>query len=163
MSTHSPQKTKRSAGITILFWLLLLSALLNLAVGILSIYASEYLESGGQIPILAELEDEKFFTERGEFFVEGIWYSVIGVVQLVIAVGFARQRRWAWVMAMTWQAVKLLVEVAAAFVGGGNLITMLFAILIVFLLNQSDVRRAFGILPKPDESSTPPLRALDIN
>ncbi len=163
MSTPSPQKPKRSAAITILFWILLLGALLNLFIGVLSVYASEFFESGGTLPILAEEENEEFFTERGEFFVEGIWYSIVGSVQFVIAIGFARQQRWAWVTAMSWQALKLLVEVAAAFVGGGNIVTMLFAIPVVFLLNQSDVRRAFSILRTPNESSSPPLRALDVN
>ena len=163
MPANSLQKPKRSAAITILFWILLLGALLNVFIGVLSVYASEFFESGGTLPILAEEENEEFFTERGEFFVEGIWYSIVGAGQLIIAIGFARQQRWAWVAAMTWQAMKLLVEVATALVGGGNIMTMLFAILVVFLLNQSDVRRAFSILREPNESSSPPLRALDVN
>jgi hypothetical protein len=45
-----------------------------------------------------------------------------------------------------------------------DVLTLVFAILLVFVLNQSDVRHAFGITRQQNDPSTiKPLRSFDVN
>lgn len=164
MSTFTLPKPKTPIAVTLLTWLLLLTSLLNIAAGALSVYASEILEEGNTIPILAELESEETFTEPGEWFVEGIWYMLVGAGQLIITFGFWRQKRWAWVAAMSWQALKLLVEVSSALSDRVEPLPLAVAIVLVFMLNQSEVRRVFAIRPQANEPTRiTPLRSFDSN
>lgn len=165
MATTPPSKPKRPAAVTIAGWILLLGALLNILVGVLFLYASNILTQDPNAVIIFEEDDESpnLLTDSGEEVAQGVGDLVLGIVQLAISIGFWRQQRWAWVAAMSWQALKLLFEIASVFVGGGTLITILFASLLVFLLNQSDVRRAFNIRRSENESPPPPIRSLDVN
>lgn len=164
LTATAEAKKKRPVIVTVLTWLLILGALLNIVLGVLSIYASEILESGGTIEILASVEDERLFSDAGEWLVEGTTYLVVGIVQAVFAIGFWRQRKWAWVGEMTWQALRILLSVATALAGNLEPFSLALSILLIFLLNQSDVRRIFGIRYQPNES-TPitPLNAFDSN
>lgn len=155
---------KRPVIVTVLTWLLILGALLNITLGVLSIIASEIIESGGTIEILASDADDGLLSEPGEWLLEGAGYLFVGIVQAVFAIGFWRQRRWAWVGEMTWQALRILLSVAGALAGNLEPFSLALSILLIFLLNQSDVRRIFGIRYQPNES-TPitPLNAFDSN
>lgn len=164
MATNSPSKPKRPPAVTIAGWILLLGALLNILVGVLFLYASNILTQDPNAVIIFEDEESPdLLTDSGEELAQGIGDLLLGIVQLAITIGFWRQQRWAWVAAMSWQALKLLFEIASVFVGGGTGITILFASLLVFLLNQSDVRRAFNIRRPENEPSLPPIRTLDVN
>jgi hypothetical protein len=163
MSTPSPRKQKRPAAITIAGWILFLGALVNLAVGALFVYAADLSISDPETIIILEDEDSTaVFTEQGEFAVQGAVSLILGAIEFVFVFGFWRLLRWAWIGAMSWQALKLLLELAAVFLGGGSVISILFAAIVVFLLNQADVRRAFQI-PRANESFPPTLRPFDIN
>lgn len=163
MSTESPRKQKRPPAITIAGWILLFGALLNLAIGALYLYAADLSSNPSGPVIIFENEDsEQLFTEQGELVTQGAVSIVLGAVELLFVFGFWRLQRWAWIGAMSWQALKLLLEIAAVFVGGSNMLTILFAGIVVFLLNQTDVRRAFQIL-RSNDSSSPTLGAFDIN
>lgn len=165
MTPQATRPEKRPAAITILTWILFLSAVVNILIGIFELWDLSDLHNGlNSIEIIAPLDTDEVFTPDGAIYMRAVWLVVVGVVQLGITFGFWRVQRWAWVMAMTWQALKLLTGVATAFLGSVEFFPLFFAILIVLLLNQTDVRRAFGILPKPDESAgTTPLRIFESN
>lgn len=157
---------KRAAAITIAGWILLVGALVNLVSGVLYLYGSELLTSNANtVEIFSEGDAAQVdpLTQQGEFAAQGVIDLFLGVVQLVITFGFWGQQRWAWVAAMSWQALKLLFEIASVLNGGGTMLTILFASLLVLLLNQNEVRRAFQIQPPEDESSSPSIRSLDVN
>lgn len=156
-------KPRRPIAITLAGWILFIGALLNIIFGLLFVYASGVLsQAPNAVVIFTEEGDDTTLTEKGADTVQGAIDLVLGVVQLVITIGFWRMQRWAWVAAMSWQALKLLFEIASVFLGGGTLITILFASLLVFLLNQADVRRVFNIQPE-NESSSQSVRILDSN
>lgn len=162
METASNSSRKRPVVVTILTWILVIGSLLNLAIGIISLAALGYELQGGEITIMAGDEGTELFTDQGELFVEGVWYTLVGLVQLVITIGFWRTKRWGWVAVMTLQALNLLMDVANALAGNPGVISLGISILLVLLLNQSDVRRTFGILRNPNEpAAVTPLNSLD--
>lgn len=158
------RKPVRLPAVTIAGWILFLGALLNLLFGFLFIYASGFMtQHQGSVVILEVQDKQQALTPEGADIVKGTVDILLGIVQVVFTIGFFRMQRWAWVGAMSWQALKLLFEIASVFLGGGTLITILFASLLVFLLNQADVRRTFRIQPENESSSSPPVRILDSN
>lgn len=157
-------KPVRPLAITITGWILFLGALLNLLFGFLFIYASGFMSEHQSSVVILEVQDkQQTLTTQGADLVKGAIDILLGIVQVVFTIGFFRMQRWAWVGAMSWQALKLLFEIASVFLGGGTLITILFASLLVFLLNQADVRRTFRVQSENESSSSPPVRILDSN
>jgi len=155
---------KRPVAVTILTWVLILSSLGSILIGALSIASFVIEFEGGKIVILNEDASDDVLTDQGELAFDGIWYSIVGIVQLVITIGFWRLKRWAWVAAMSWQALKLLVDVANGLAGSPEVVALVISILLVLLLNQSDVRRVFGIRRNTNESApTPTLSTRDVN
>lgn len=162
MANAPKPSRKRPVAVTILAWVLLLGSLLSIIVGALSIFSYVVLSEGGEIVVFDEDIGEEALTDEGELLLEGIWYSFVGVGQLIITIGFWREKRWAWVAAMSWQALKLLVDVTNGLIGNPEVIALSVSILLVLLLNQSDVRRVFGIRRNTNEPApTTPLNSLD--
>lgn len=162
MTTDPKPSGKRPLAVTILTWVLVLSSLGSIAIGGLSIASFVIEFEGGRIVVFDEDIDDQVLTDQGELALDGIWYSIVGVVQLVITIGFWRLKRWAWVAAMSWQALKLLVDVANGLAGNPEPLALGLSILLVLLLNQSDVRRVFGIRRNSNEpASTPTLNSFD--
>ena len=162
MSEPPPQKRQRPTAITIVGIILFLTALVNLALA--AIYFAAVYEDWSRAPaFFAPPESDDLFTEFGQNNVEAVTYAVLGAVQLVIWIGFWRVKRWAWVAAMSWQALKLLVELGNYSAGHVEAPALVSAIVVVFLLNQADVRHAFGILRRENEPSEPPLRIRSVN
>lgn len=165
MSTTAPAKPKRPIAIAISGWILFIGALLNILIGILFLYAAGgFVRDPDAVIIFTDEDLAESEMHQEQLITEGVIDLVLGIVQLAITIGFLRVQHWAWVAAMSWQAVKLLFEIASVLLGGGTLIAILFACLLVFLLNQSDVRRAFNIRRQENEpSSVTTLGSFDSN
>lgn len=164
LDSPASSKKRRPIAITIVGVLLIVTAFLNIALGVFLVWVNNVALPQGT-NIMAELElTDGDLTDPVDILFEGVIYTVLGIVQLVIGIGFWRLARWAWVAAMSWQALKLLLELLNFFIGEIEPVSLIFAILLVLLLNQSDVRRVFGILQHESESSsTAPNRPLDVN
>jgi hypothetical protein len=165
MSEPEKTKKKRPAVVTILTWLLMLGAILNIIVGVAGLVSMTVNDADIQLEILIQGdESEQVLTDTGEDLVLSSWLLIVGVVQLVIAIGFWLQRSWAWVAAISWQALNLLVEIALALSGTLEAFALVVSIVLILLLNQSDVRRIFGITRQKNEPiPTKPLRTFDSN
>ncbi len=146
-------KKKRPAVITIVALFILLSAVLNMGGGALLVWAG-YLGETGNPEILHELATgDPDFADPETVLVIGIETLVIGVVELVIFFGFLGVKEWAWTAAISWQALSLLLELAHYFQGTVNPLALGLAVLLVFILNQSEVRRQFGVIKSTNEFS----------
>jgi hypothetical protein len=155
-------KHARPALIPVVAIILVLSGILTILYGI-----GEILESDGYLIIrtdnvIAPADAEEYFTPQGELLVDGLAQIVVGVGQLILAVGFWAVRRWAWAAVMTWQAFQLLIILGFFLWGDPPDWTLIFPILIVFLLNQTDLRRAFGVIERENEPTRPALRPRDV-
>ena len=63
---------------------------------------------------------------------------------LVVTVGLARLRPWAWLWGMTIQGLRLLIGLISYFRGDPYAFSMIVPLIAVVLLDQAPVRRAFG-------------------
>ncbi len=156
---------KRPAVVTILTWLFLIAALVDILIGATGLFALTLPEADLRLEfLLDENVPEQLFADTSEQLVLSGWLLIVGIVQFVIAIGFWRQRTWAWVAMVSWQALSLLVEITLAFVGTIEPLPLFVPVVLILLLNQSDVRRIFGITRQKNES-TPikPLNSFDSN
>jgi hypothetical protein len=71
--------------------------------------------------------------------------AVLAAVSVVVTIGLARVRPWAWLWAMTVLGLRLLVGLIAYFRGDLYTFTLLVSVVAVLLLDQEPVRRAFGV------------------
>jgi uncharacterized membrane protein (DUF2068 family) len=69
--------------------------------------------------------------------------TAITIIGLVIAAGLWGLKRWAWSAVMIWTGVNLAGALFGYFHGQPDYAAMAEGIVVVFYLNQRDVRRAF--------------------
>ena len=162
MSETVTEKNKRPLVITIVGILLILTALYGLILGTLMLISILETETLNAATLLAPADSPEVFTYLGDEVLSAIILIATGLVQLIICIGFWRTRRWAWVAAITWQALKLLLGLAASFFVDAAAFSVVFSVILVFLLNAAEVRYAFGIRTHENESNNlTPLNALD--
>jgi hypothetical protein len=82
-------------------------------------------------------------TPEGERLVLASVYLFFGAIALAILVGFLLLRKWAWSAAMTWTALTLGVGLVAYFAGEPHYLSMLAGVVLLLVLNQAAVHRAF--------------------
>ncbi len=162
MSQTVTEKNKRPLVITIVGILLILTALYGLIMGSLMLVSIFETGSISVSDILEPSDSPQVFTQLGDELLGAIFMIATGLVQLVICIGFWRGRRWAWVAAISWQALKLLIGLGASFFVDAAAFSVIFSVILVFLLNAAEVRHAFGIRTNENESNQhTPLNALD--
>lgn len=71
--------------------------------------------------------------------------ALIAVGSVIASIGMLRLRPWAWLIAMTLQAVTLVELLFAYFAGQPNYVSMLLGAGIVLYLNTRSVRQAFEL------------------
>src|SRR5262245_37438080 len=163
METTVTGKKKRPLGVTIALWGILISGLLNLLGGLALLLSSETVQSGIPQELVVDGEVDGFFTDEGELLFGGIAGIIIGVGVLAISIGFWRCRRWAWVSAMTWLVIGLLVDLVQSFVSQTDVFTFVLSIVLIFVLNHAEVRHAFGIERSTNDPPPAPIGTLDVN
>ena len=76
----------------------------------------------------------------------GSWVRLaLGILGLVILIGFLQQKRWSWVAFVTWLALGLVRTLALYFLGAPDYDVMLMGVVLMLLLNQQEVQEAFGV------------------
>lgn len=147
MTRAASPKQKRPIAITIVGLIVFFAALYNLAVGALIIWSANAINDPPEITseILNAHDLPELLADEDVNKVEGILYVFVGAVQMILCIGFWRIARWAWVGIMSWQVVKILLDITGFFAPERPVFSLLLAIITVFLLNQADVRRVFGI------------------
>lgn len=140
-------KTKRPLVVTLLSLWIFLSALVDLFYGGLLFVSTDIIEKPPDVRIAIEQERaaDALLNDQVVTAAEGLLYVALGGLQLVLGVGFWQLRRWAWVGIMTLQALSLLLDLTGLLTGDQPVLSLVFAIVLVFLLNQSNVRQLFGV------------------
>ena len=126
LETAQPER-KRPFGI----YAVIVLQILNVAVNF-----SDFLRAqlGMATTALPNIEDPR---------IAGILSILLAIVLIGVIIGLWRYRRWAWFAAMVLQGIALIVGIWQYFHGGTPYINLLLNTLIVFYLNQRDVRRIF--------------------
>lgn len=165
MSKSASAPRKRSAVVAIVGIFIFFASIANIAFGALLVVSADLVTHYPDIIItLQEGDLSNWLDDPASAGVQGLLYLFLGIVQFVLAIGFWQTKRWAWIGIMSWQALKLLIDITNLLNGERPVLSVLFAIAVVFMLNQSDVRRVFGIIKPKDDSvsnSNPPIRAVE--
>jgi hypothetical protein len=73
------------------------------------------------------------------------------IVGLIVFIGLMRMKRWSWVMLMVWVGISLTIGIIRYFYanlfgfGPADFAVMAADVVLVFVLNQSDVQKIYGI------------------
>jgi uncharacterized membrane protein (DUF2068 family) len=87
--------------------------------------------------------------------------TVHGIFGIVSSIGLLRMRPWAWLMAMIVQGISMILYLADYIRGVPNYVGMIFAVFVVFYLNQRDIQLIFDVARRhsaeaPPTESAPP-------
>ena len=124
-----PPRTRRSRAVSFAAWVLLVEALTLLG--------------GGGLALLPLGTHGLRAVDRLDVALGALAFAV-GWQVLVAALGVWLQRPWAWSVAMTLQALSLAVELTNYFMNHPDYVAMLAGVAVVVVLNQEEVREAFG-------------------
>jgi hypothetical protein len=131
-------RRRRPAALTALGWLLVIEGLLALAIfgALLTVMLAA--QAGALIVDLAALSDP---ADRSPILLSA-GAGLAAVFSLVSGVGLLRLHGWAWLLALITQGVVLLVALADYFLGSPDYLSLALSIVLVYLLNRSDVQQA---------------------
>lgn len=167
MTQSVPVKTKRPFAVTFVCIWIFLAALLDLFYGALLFASTDFVAKPPDVRIAIEQERlaNALLDDQVVDAAEGILYIVLGVVQLVLGVSFWRLKQWAWVGIMSWQALSLLVDLTGMLNDDRPIESLVLSVVLVFLLNQSNVRQIFGVrsLTNQSEHASTSFRTFDSN
>jgi hypothetical protein len=65
------------------------------------------------------------------------------IILLTIAIGLWRLQQWAWFLLMIWVGIQMFFDLMAYFYGREIHASMLISVIIVFYINQREVKKAF--------------------
>jgi uncharacterized membrane protein (DUF2068 family) len=65
------------------------------------------------------------------------------IILLAIAIGSWRLQQWAWFLLMIWVGIQMFFDLMAYFNGREIHVSMLISVIIVFYINQREVKKAF--------------------
>ncbi len=81
-------------------------------------------------------------------------FEIPGIIfQTVITIGFWRLKRWAWFLFMVQLGLNMAFDLGLYFYGDPNYLGMLRDIIMVFYLNQREVRQVFEPKPQVQEAA----------
>jgi uncharacterized membrane protein (DUF2068 family) len=66
------------------------------------------------------------------------------IILLAIAIGLWRLQQWAWFLLMIWVGIHLFFDLMDYFYGHNIHASMLISVIIVFYINQREVKKAFS-------------------
>lgn len=137
-----PRPPSRPRSVTFVGWLEVVQALGALGLGL------AFTLSGGAA--LGGVDNPLLLVATGDPLAElerGLTLLLLSFPILWVSFGLFRMKAWAWLFAMTLQGVVLLVNLFSYFRGRANYFSMALSIVIVFCLNQAEVRQAFKARP----------------
>lgn len=77
----------------------------------------------------------------------GVIALILGVLYLVVAYGLFTLKQWAWIFTIVLQILSIINALYGLFAEGnivGSIISIIIAGVILYYLNQTSVKRAFG-------------------
>jgi len=121
---------KRPFGVTVIVLLIAAYVLFTAAVIYLSIKSQDS-------SIAAQLEQIMNPTQIRAILIAEL------IILLAIAIGSWRLQQWAWFLLMIWVGIQMFFDLMAYFNGREIHVSMLISVIIVFYINQREVKKAF--------------------
>ncbi len=142
MTAALPKKRKRPVAVTIVGTIALFMAIVSFFLGIASIWNTGIVvESQQQQLVIVSSR----LTPEATALVFAVYELVAAAVTIVLMWGFLRLRFWAWISVMVWVGLGLAVQITRYFYGEPGYLRMFLYMLLLFALNQVEVREAFGL------------------
>lgn len=134
---HHPSTRRRSRSVTILAGLHFLQSLVLLGFGIYFVTTAGWSQP--------EVTQATRFLPLALFqgMISGLVTLLLAFLGVVIALALLRLKSWAWMAAIELQGLGLMAALYAYIRGNPNYIGMLISIILVFYLNQQEIRAAF--------------------
>jgi hypothetical protein len=134
---RNPRTPRRSRSVTILAVLHFLQSLVLLGFGIYLVSTTGWSQP--------EATQASRFLPLALFqgMISGVVTLVFALLGAVIAFALLRLKSWAWMAAMELQGLGLIAALYAYLRGNPNYVGMLISIILVFYLNQQEIRAAF--------------------
>jgi hypothetical protein len=132
-------RRRRPRAVTFVGWLLCGEALLLLSVGGINLLSQVWTQG-------ADLNAIGSIVQAGTDLIQvriPVLNTLLGSALLVAGIGLLRMRHWAWLLAMTIEAVSLATALYLYAHGEQHFGAMALSSLIVLALNQREVRQAF--------------------
>jgi hypothetical protein len=141
-NTPQPTKLRRPAIVTIIIALFVLDTITMVAVT--AIYFGEIGVFSEQVAIAirTELSD----VHSPALVVRAILQACLLLAYVVTTIGLIRMRTWAWTSAMVLMGIRLAFGLGDYLFDSPAFDLLIFCVVLVFLLNQHEVRKAFGIV-----------------
>ncbi len=133
------ERRRRPRAVTFVGWLLCGEALLLLSIGVIDLLnrvltqPADLNAIGGMVQAGTDLIQVRI----------PVLNTLLGASLLVAGAGLLRMRHWAWLLAMTIEAVSLAIALRWYALGEPRFGPMALSSLIVLALNQREVRQAF--------------------
>ena len=137
VQTHYSPTRRRSRSVTILAGLHFLQSLILLGFGIYFVSTAGWAQT--------DVTQATRFLPLALFqgMISGVVTLVLALLGVIIAFALLRLKSWAWMAAMELQGLGLLAAIYAYLRGNPNYVGMLISIILVFYLNQQEIRAAF--------------------
>jgi len=134
---HNPRTPRRSRSVTILAALHFLQSLVLLGFGIYLVSTTGWAQT--------ETTQASQFLPLALFqgMISGVVTLVLALLGVLIAFALLRLKSWAWMAAMELQGLGLIAALYAYLRGNPNYVGMLIGIILVFYLNQQEIRAVF--------------------
>lgn len=152
-------RRKRPAIVTIIIVVFILETLSAAVVTL--IYAAEAGVFSQQIAQTIRIELSDVQLPDTALDVRAIASGLLLIANLFITIGLIRMHSWAWTGAMVLMGIRLAFGLSDYLFGSPAFDLLIFCVVLVFLLNQHEVRKAFGIIKETHVAAQPVKRAND--
>ena len=143
MSPQSPTRPEqRPAIVTIIILLFVLETFL--AVALASIYFAEINLFSEQVGSMVRVQMSDVPGSVLTF--RAFYNGVLCLAYVIITVGLIRLQHWAWTSAMVLMGIRLAFGLGDYLFDNPAFPLLIICVLLVFLLNQRETRKAFGII-----------------
>lgn len=132
---------QRPTGITILAVLQLIGGALTLLFGLSSVFL------GGTLFAAGVVQEGAPAGVGGVMFGIGIASIIVGIFGLIAGYGLFTLKGWGWTLAIFYSLFNILQGIISLFQGTnipGSIVGLVISGLILYYLNQSNIKRAFG-------------------
>jgi hypothetical protein len=147
-------KPKRPTGVTVLAILDILGGIVGLAAGALFIGIAALASSNlaAQYPALGGISGIASI-----LYALGALALVLGLVSIVVAVGFLGGKGWAWTLGIVVSVISIIISIVETVIGfSSNIIGIVFSIIIIYYLMRPHVKAYFGKGPAVAGGMQPP-------
>jgi hypothetical protein len=153
------QKPPRPTGVTVLAVLEILGGVIGLAGGGLLLAAGAIINTSSFSSQYPGLSSYSSSTLSAIFYGFGAFLLILGILALVIGIGFLSGKGWSWTLAIVVGIISIvatILEIVIGISGTTAVVSIIIEIIIIYYLTRPHVKAFFGKGMMPTPSMMPP-------